>query len=337
MPAIASQPAISTLTGDQSAATGRPVITRIATSSKLRESQIIAFGMAMLPAPDPPANRFHPMNLNALTNHMMLNVSARWLESADFVDTLKSAGPLGLGVLGQLEKAHAPLAELENRRFAAESSLRSLMDRAAALDSTHDRKARALNYHLHALIEGSDDPKRAADYREIEALLFPRGLRVIQLPYIEEGGAAVALDRAVDAEARARLAAIGVGDQTLLTLFEAWMKAGHQLGEVVSARAQLQIEIIRERGGAGVLDIKACRARWMQAVRGLVWAVEADEGIAVLADRVLAPLELAARGAVERRAGDEDGDGLDDEIEGVVADRDGEPAVEQAAELATGS
>jgi hypothetical protein len=227
------------------------------------------------------------------------------------------------------------LTELENRRFAAASSLRSLMDRATALDGTHDRKARALHLHLQGLSEGTDDPERARAYREIETLLFPRGLRVIQLPYIEEGGAAVALDRAVEAEARARLAAITVGDQTLLTLFEAWMKAGHQLGEIVSARAQMQIEVIRERGSAGALDIKACRARWMRAVRGLVWAIEADEEIAVLADRVLAPLEQAARSAVERRSGDEDGDGIDD----VIGDAGGEPLAEGELETAldTGS
>lgn len=263
------------------------------------------------------------MNLNVLSTHMMLNISARWLDQSSVVDTLKAAGPLGEGLLAQLEKAHGPLTELENRRVAAEASLRTLMDRATALDGIHDRKARAVYHHLRGLIEGSDDPERAREYRDLEVLLFSRGLRVTQLPYIEEGGAAVALDRAVGPQSRALLSAIPVGDQNLLSLFEAWIKAGHQLGELVSARAKLQLEIIRERTGAGSLDIKAGRSRWMQAVRGLLWAIEADEDFADLADPIHAPLEHAALGAMRRRFGEAELDGEDQGIVGE-AEPDGE-------------
>jgi hypothetical protein len=139
--------------------------------------------------------------------------------------------------------------------------------------------------------------------------LFPIGLRVVQLPYIEEGGAAVALDRAVGLEHRAKLAAIHVGEHTLLELLEAWLNAGHQLGAAVTHRAELRAELARERVDAGTLDLEAGRGLWIQAIRGLLWALEADEALAPLAERVHAALEEAAATSLRRR-----GEGETDEL-----------------------
>lgn len=182
----------------------------------------------------------------------------------------------------------------------------TLIDRAAELDAVHDRKARSVYYHLQALIEGADEPELVSEYRALEALLFPIGLRVVSLPYIEEGGAAVALDRAVGPGHRAKLSAIHVGENTLLELFEAWLKAGHELGAAVTDRAELRAELARERVDAGSLDLKAGRGTWIQAIRGLLWALEADEALASLADRVHAALEEASATSLRRRGVESD-------------------------------
>jgi hypothetical protein len=243
------------------------------------------------------------MNLHALTIHMMINITETWFSDPELVQTIEKAGPLGIGVIAQLEKAHGPLAELENKRAAAEASLRDMIEHASDLDAVHDRKARSVYFHLQGLIEGTDDPGLAAGYRAFEALLFPTGLRVVQLPYIEEGGAAVALERAVGVETRAKLAKIGVGEQNLLQLFEAWMKAGHALGEAVTDRAELKASLMRARSAAGELDVKAGRGLWIQAVRGLLWVLEVDASLAGVGERILAALEEASTTALRRRVG----------------------------------
>jgi hypothetical protein len=263
------------------------------------------------------------MNLSALSIHMMLNITERWLGDPELVGTLSQSGPLGLGILDRIKKAHGPLAELENKRVAAEVTLRKLIDRAAELDALHDRKARSVHHHLQGLIEGADEPELVSEYRALESLLFPIGLRVVQLPYIEEGGAAVALDRAVGPEHRAKLAGIHVGEHTLLELFEAWLKAGHELGTAVTDRAELRAELARERVDAGTLDLKAGRGLWIQAIRGLLWALEADEALVPLAERVHAALEEAAATSLRRRGeGDVDTDEMSepDGGDGVVAE-----------------
>jgi hypothetical protein len=243
------------------------------------------------------------MNLNALTIDMMLNITERWLGDADFVDAIEQTGPLGIAIVAQLEKAHTPLAELDNKRVAAEATLRELVDRASTLDVLHDRKARSVYHHLQGFIEGADDPKLVAEYRAMEALLFPIGLRVVQLPYIEEGGAAVALDRAVGPDQRAKFASIKVGEQTMASLFKAWIQAGHEVGAAVSERADLKASLIRERAPDGELDLKAGRGQWIQAIRGLLWALEVESTLASVAKRVHATLEEAIATALRRRVG----------------------------------
>ncbi len=251
------------------------------------------------------------MNLGSLTINMMLNITQRWLGDQQFVNTLSQAGPLGLGILDHIKKAHGPLVELENKRTVSESAFRALVERSMKLDLQHDRKARAIHHHLQGLIEGTDNPQLAAEYQLLESLLFPIGLRVIQLPHIEEGGAAVALDRAVGPEQRAKLAGIQVGESTLLELFEAWLKAGHELGGVVTERAQLKASLVRERTDAGELDLKAGRSQWIHSIRGLLWALEADETLAPLAERVNATLEEATATSLRRR-GFEDVEAFDE-------------------------
>jgi hypothetical protein len=85
------------------------------------------------------------------------------------------------------------------------------------LDLVHDRKARSIHHHLQGLIEGTDSPELAAEYRRLETQLFPIGLRVVQLPHIEEGGAAVALDRAIGPEQHAERRRVLVRRQHALT------------------------------------------------------------------------------------------------------------------------
>jgi hypothetical protein len=85
--------------------------------------------------------------------------------------------------------------------------------------------------------------------------------------------------------------------------FKAWIQAGHELGAAVSERADLKASLIRERAPEGELDLKAGRGQWIQAIRGLLWALEVESTLASVAKRVHATLEEAIATALRRRVG----------------------------------
>lgn len=241
------------------------------------------------------------MKLHHLSSHMMLNLTGRWLDDEVFVASLKSAGPLGLGILDQLQQAHEPLAELQTRRAQALASVDELTALISRLDARHDRKARSLHQHLDALAEGSDDAEEIEGFEQLQRRLFPTGLRVVKLPYVEEGGAAVALERSVDEELRAQLKATPVGGQTLADLLAAWLEAGHALGDAVRRRAELRASLTKDGSAVEEIDVRAGRKQWIQAVNGLLWAMEADAEIAVLDEPVRAALAQAIEVALRRK------------------------------------
>ena len=273
--------------------------------------------------PDTPASSRGVKNIHVLSINMMLNTTGHWLDDDKFCSVLEQAGPLGVGMLDQLTKSHKPLVEIESKRSIAHTTLKMLIEMASDLDFLHDRKARAVHYHLSGLIEGSDEPAKVNEYQELQGRLFPKGLRVVNLPYIEEGGAAVALEQAVSPELRAKLAAIPVGDKTLDDLFGAWIAAGHKLGEAVQKRAKLKASLQGEGSAVEDIDIKAGRTQWIKAVRGLLWGIDIHPGFRALEERVNATLDeaisvgLRARGSSEPVGSGEalSGDGDEDENE----------------------
>lgn len=262
------------------------------------------------------------MNIAALTVNMMLNITGRWLADATFRDRLTAAGPLGAGILEQIEQAHKPLAKIKHNRSAAHARVRDFIDQITQLDLLHDRKARSLYHHINGLIEAADGESEIAQYRALQSLLFADGLRVVRLPYIEEGGAAVALDQAVGPEQRAKLAAITVGPRTLEDIFVAWMAAGHKLGELVRQRAELKASLGREGSAVEGIDIRAGRQQWLQAVRGLLWAIEAKPVLNSLAEPVEASLSEGIAISLRRREVGSDVE-IEDEEDPAAGDEDG--------------
>jgi hypothetical protein len=263
------------------------------------------------------------MNINSLSTPMMLNLTDRWLADAEFRSSLESVGPIGAGMLAELDAAHGPLAELESNRSHQRGELRELTDLAAALDLRHDSKARGLHHLLRGLIELADDDATVVQRRKLLDLLFPTGLTVTRLPYIEQGGSAVALERTVKPEIRAQLAAITVGDQTLAQVFDAWMAAAHELARTVKRRAEL-IAQTRPSGSDGeALDGKAGRSQWIRAVRGLLWVLESKPELRLMREAVIAVLERSLATARRRLvAPNAVFDAIDDDVTGALEDVD---------------
>ncbi|WP_146662882.1 hypothetical protein [Enhygromyxa salina] len=263
----------------------------------------------------------------------MLNTTEAWLgDEAGFRKPLADSGPLGVGILKEIENAHEPLAQIESKRGLATATLRTLIDAARELDATHDRKARAVHFLLRGLSEGSDDAAKAAEYRELEGLLFPRGLSVVNLPHIEEGGAAVALERTVSPATRAKMAQIKVGDQTLDDLFAAWITAGHELGKVVEQRAKLKASLSRDGSAVSEIDLRAGHAKWVKAVRGLLMVIDMSPELDTLGERVHGALDEAIAAKLRARASgspEDDGGGADASAN-AEADADADADEDQA-------
>ncbi|KIG16985.1 hypothetical protein DB30_03582 [Enhygromyxa salina] len=250
----------------------------------------------------------------------MLNLTGQWLNDEEFINAL-GVSNLGTAMLEELKKGHEPLAELKNKRAKAHAKLRNLIDAAGELDILHDRKARSVYYHLHALGEGANDDAKADEYRELQGVLFPDGLNVVKLPFLEEGGAALALERTVSPDMRAKLAAIVVGEHTLDDLFGAWIAAGVALGKVVDQRAELKASLTRTGSAVGEIDLRGGRSRWVKAVNGLLWAIEMDEKLGPLAERVRAALDEAIAAKLRARdSGDDVGASADPQEEVSVAE-----------------
>lgn len=235
-------------------------------------------------------------NIHLIPFNLMLNITEHWLNDESFTQTLEQAGPLGVGLRQTLTDAHEPLAQLKRQRAEAQAAIRTLIDEAARLDLRHDRFARAMYLGLQALTDAASSEQEASNYRELESLLFPEGLRVINLSHAEEGGAAIALRQTIRPELRAKLAAIPLGSRTLDELLEDWLVAGAQLGKVVAQRAELRASLGKSGTAAQGLDLRVARTRWLNAVRGLLWAIDSDAAFEPLRERVNGVLRAAVQG-----------------------------------------
>ena len=234
------------------------------------------------------------MRLASLTNNMMINTTEDWISNPEIRDQLNALGPLGVGLLAEVEQANTMLVEQAMRRRQMRARLLTLVRLCQQLDEVHDDKARALFFGLDGLIYAQDDPKQRLRLSELKARLYPIGLRVVSLPYVEEGGAARQLEEDVDADLRAQLAALPFGDQTLEQVYDAWILAGRKLGRAANQRARAEASMRTKGSASEKVDLRHGRNRWMQAVRGLLWALETKAEL----QPVVEPIESALRNAI---------------------------------------
>lgn len=234
------------------------------------------------------------MRLASLTNNMMINTTEDWISTPEIRDQLNALGPLGAGLLAEVEQANTLLVEQSMRRRQMRARLLTLVRLCQQLDEVHDDKARALFFGLDGLIYAQSDPARRLSLSELKARLFPIGLQVVRLPYVEEGGAARQLEEDIGADLRAQLAALPFGEQTLEQVYDDWIMAGRKLGRAANQRARAEASM-RTRGSAvEQVDLRHGRNRWMQAVRGLLWALETKQELQPLVE----PIESALRNAI---------------------------------------
>ena len=205
------------------------------------------------------------MNLNVLTNRAMLTHSEAWLTDSELSDALKSHS-LGEAILSEIAEAHAELHEKDEQRGAAASSLHQLGEVMAGLDLDHDRYARALFYHLVALVEAASNDDQAEKFQFLLGKLFPEGLRIVRRTYIDEAKEAELRDERIEQSDRDLMAVTQVGDQTLVDLYGLWQEAGNQLGSKAREYDELEAKLGHEAAAATTSDIRDARRHWIKTV-----------------------------------------------------------------------
>lgn len=290
------------------------------------------------------------LQLHILSMERMIVLTRYWLGNIE-AQAAFASHELGPPLRKQIAQIYEDLGNLHKRRYNARALVEAIRDMLESLDGIHDRFARALHAHLTGLILAAKDPDEASWYENTRALLFPRGLSIVNSSYADEAGMAEAIDRQLTPEIMDKLAMSRVGEHTLADLCRGWLDAGMELGERVIERERLQASITGDGEEVELVSTQQVRARWKHIVHTMVAAVELMDLPAPLRKALIEPLERMVARALRERAGqpvpadDDINDDIDDDINDDVDDDisddidgddilAGEPDIELAGNMA---
>ncbi|GAB4560917.1 MAG: hypothetical protein Tsb0020_08000 [Haliangiales bacterium] len=282
------------------------------------------------------------MNLNALDSHVMIAHSTQWLTRAEVRAPIERHA-LGQAMLAELQKAHSRLSQEAEKRRQYRSHLAHITDLIANTDLRHDRNARALYNGLEALIEIEDDPATRDVYLRMQSLLFPEGLRIVSRTFSHQAGAIETLKQRVTPELREQLAALMLGTKSFDNLYQAWVEAGTELGNLVAKRERLLHRAVPIDGNSDAetatpvttIDLRAARVQWISATRTFLDTLEIIDLTADQRAAVRSPLATDIASALRGRLRSDDpasespvgNDNLGDTLNGDSGDEPAAPPV----------
>ncbi|WP_428265260.1 hypothetical protein [Haliangium sp.] len=203
-------------------------------------------------------------------------------------------------LLGEVERAHAGLAEQEELRRQLTSELARLTELLGETDEVFDRKARGLHGGLSAVAEATNDEGLADTCLRILERLFPEGLGIVNRSYLYEAGEVDALERRLSADLVDAMGTIQIGDQSAADIYQAWLTAGHALGRQVHERDVLAARIRRDGSAAADMDVRGARLRWINTVKAFLSGIDlagfTDAERELLLSSLAAAVEQARRG-----------------------------------------
>jgi hypothetical protein len=258
------------------------------------------------------------MNFNSLSTQTMLSHSDEWLNTPE-IRAMLIGRPLTLALIVELQGSHDELAEKQSQRARIFAELGQITGEMTRLDRIHDRKARAMHALLQGLAEGTEDAGKAAQFLDLLARLFPRGLGVVQRSYIDEAGAVIEMQRQVTDEVLAFMESVRVDAQSLADIYRDWVAVGLALGRLARQRARLQRAITRNGTASATIDTRAARQRWIRTVATLVSMVAMLKLSDEEREKLLAPLERSIADATRRRGNPGPDDDAGDELDGDAA------------------
>jgi hypothetical protein len=240
------------------------------------------------------------MNLSILTISVMVLITKEWLANPVIVAEL-TRHHLGAAIWKEIGRVHKLISEFRRQRMSVEALLAALTEKLTFLDELHDRKARSLHNLLLSLADATNNPAQARKLRDLDALLFPHQLRIVQMSYFDEAGAVIELEQRVTPEVMRTLESIRVGDQTLADVYREWVEAGHELGRLVQERARVEASLSVNGSTAPQTHVRQVRSAWIRGVRLLLDTLDMFELSDAARESILAPLEKSIHDAVLRR------------------------------------
>lgn len=248
------------------------------------------------------------MSLRDLSTPTMANILSAWLDperERKHIETLPKAAFL----LPTLEDARNAIVPFQSTAASTlPTELGALQKEAAEIDAVHDRKSRGIHGALTAFAEIVDEPDKAARYIALRERLFPQGLAVIQLSYVEEAAAAELADGRLTADDRALLKQLPFPGGRLIDAHQVRLMAARKLADLERQKQALMHKHEMKEGKVALADVAKARNGWIRAVRAFLGVLELEKEMAPeMRQKILAPLYEADHTA-SKRGGNEDAD-----------------------------
>lgn len=202
------------------------------------------------------------MALKRLTTGEMVSLSASWVES-DHVDRKALAAiPVIASLLPRVDLAHATLLETQTACVAPER-LAAIQDEQKRVDARHDDLARGAYYLPMALAYLVKNKHLAQSLLELQSVLLPDGLTIVQKSYREEAGQTALLDSRLSPDHIALLKKIKTPEGNLWDAIQEWMNVGAKLGALENERTA------PEPAGTSASDVVKARNQWIRTVNAM--------------------------------------------------------------------
>lgn len=210
--------------------------------------------------------------LHVLTASTMLSNSDVWLHNPGIVQMIENH-PLGPGALGEVRGAHDQLATAVNRKRRLGQQVLDMTRRITAQDRDHDRFLRVLYHVLTSLAEATDNPAEAERYLTARDMLMPDGLAQTRFTYADEHGAVLEVLQRITPDIEALLLQTAIAGRPLMAIYQRWVGAGQQLGQLVKERTRIQSSMMQGNEGAP-LHVRMARKEWLRVVRMFIAVVD---------------------------------------------------------------
>jgi hypothetical protein len=244
----------------------------------------------------------------------MLSITEPWVTPGPVHSLLQSL-PIIAPMIPAIEIVHQGLLETQRTHDTpGEMRLRQLDDQTRHLDHTHDRKARGVFNLLTALSDLADDHAHARHYLDLRDIIFPTGLDITDLSYLEEASQARMLEARLTPDLRQALSTVITAPtppepsaegstQNLLQHVERMIDAGQRLGSSEAERVALENRLLTEGKRSAPADVLRGRHAWIRAVRALVSLLQVAQLSPLQRRQILGTLELSEAQASRERQG----------------------------------
>ncbi len=248
------------------------------------------------------------MSFRAFDVPTMIAISDTWV--ADGPDkALLESSPLTAGLVPILASAHQDLLRLRLAPSEPEASMRSLSERAFALDREYDSRYRGLRAILTGCAAVSNDARRGV-LDNLRDTLLPDDLEDGRRNCLDPSGRAALPTSKLTEEDEQTLRDITVEGKSLLTLYSEWVQVGRRLCAVERERARITEE--KAHHTVSAKDVLNAGFKWIRAVGTLAALLDLDSNIPQEARlRILAPLRAAEEKIARKRIQSDPTESLD--------------------------